>query len=229
MIVLQKLTVALVLVCVAQMVLVANGEKDKEGKKKKKEGDKTLPDTKQRHHKSQADKSLKGKFASKDKKTQCSWAASAGDTTSLRVSCQKEEATLSCEYTAKPAACPESVANPKAFWKQIAKALRKEKQLCKDGTGLIKAGMCKKAPKEAHFRLSAPAAAAAAAAAAAQHPAQKSPGPGRADSATPQPAITARKDCLENIEKKKAAEEYCSGSWSSLCSFFISMVDNEDC
>nr|XP_015199392.1 PREDICTED: fibroblast growth factor-binding protein 1 isoform X1 [Lepisosteus oculatus] len=227
----KSFALVLVLACIAQMVLVAECEKKEEGRKRKKEG-KEKPaqpekqpsaptDKSERGQKAQAGKVMKGKFPTKDKAL-CTWLATGGDVSTLSVNCGKGDASLACEYTAKPSACPQFASNPKSYWKQITRALKKQKNLCKDATALIKAGMCKKAPKDAHFKLSPSTSSQA------EETLSKTK-ESRAKTTTGGPSATGKKNCPENTDQKKVAEEYCSETWSSLCNFFISMVQSEDC
>ncbi|XP_030646325.1 fibroblast growth factor-binding protein 1 [Chanos chanos] len=151
---------------------------------------------------------FKGRF-SKDK-AQCTWVATGEDVFVLGVNCKKETESFDCEYVAKPNACPQYASKSKTYWKQIARSLKKQKRLCHDATSLVRAGMCRKAPNDAHFKLNvAPS----------------------AQVANPQSQSTqsSSKLCPERVDRQRLAAEYCSSSWSSLCTFFFSMIENEDC
>ncbi|XP_040002580.1 fibroblast growth factor-binding protein 1-like [Xiphias gladius] len=169
----------------------------------------------------------RGKFSLKDK-MQCTWGArQAGDEVRLSVDCESPEARvkggvtdLRCEYAAKPQSCPGYRSDPKGFWKQVARALKRlQGKVCKDERALAKAGMCKRAPRDAHFKLDA---ASSVSSAQSGEPEVPPPLPPRATSAGA-PACAGRAD------RRKTAEEYCSSSWASVCSFFLSMLQNDDC
>jgi len=162
---------------------------------------------------------VKGRFTAKDK-SQCTWVATTGvhDLLTLGVTCKKgNNKSYTCEYVAKPAAsCPQHVSNVKLYWKQIARALSKQKKLCQDTGALVKAGMCRRAPEDAHFRLN------------------HAPPPRRTvittSSTTPSPQRPAglKKAC--KTDSRTLAQEHCNGSWSSFCVFLFSMVQPDgDC
>lgn len=150
---------------------------------------------------------MKGKMATKDK-SECTWVATGNDLFTLGVTCRKEGGTVSCEYVARPSVCRQYASNVKLYWKQISRALQKQKGLCEDSSALVKAGMCRRAARDAHFRL--------------QHPQRKAAPP-----PTPRPAPRAVGSCKH--QNKKLAEEYCNSSWSSVCTFFFTMVQDYDC
>lgn len=159
-----------------------------------------------RHPRSVSPQPIKGKMVTKDK-SQCTWAATGEDLFVLSVTCRKDDRIFSCEYVARPTSCPQYRANVQLFWKQIARALKKQKKLCQDGGALVRTGVCRQAPREAHFRLSQ----------------RKDASP----SSPPPAAPTAVKSCQP--ENRKLAEEYCNTSWMSFCTFFFTMVQNGDC
>ncbi|XP_040028715.2 fibroblast growth factor-binding protein 1 isoform X1 [Gasterosteus aculeatus] len=148
---------------------------------------------------------LKGKMVVKDK-SECTWAATGEDTFVLGVSCRKRGRSFGCEYVARPAACPQYASNVDLYWKQIARALRKQRSAC--GAARVTAGVCRRAPADAHFRP------------------RKAPGnPIRPPA--PGPAPKGAKSCVPG--NRKLAEEHCNESWSSFCTFFFTMVQDYDC
>uniref|UniRef100_A0A8C5CZD8 Fibroblast growth factor binding protein 1b n=1 Tax=Gadus morhua TaxID=8049 RepID=A0A8C5CZD8_GADMO len=157
----------------------------------------------------------KGKFSTKNS-LQCTWASKKErDVVKLRISCENSEEAPArdgvssmkvCEYVGKPARCPAYISNPAGFWKQVSRTLKKmEGQLCKDTRAMVRASMCKRAPREVHFKLG--------------------PGGPRADHET----TTMRASQCTPVNKANRGEEYCSGPWSSVCSFFFSMLDSAEC
>uniref|UniRef100_A0A9J7XB38 Fibroblast growth factor binding protein 1a n=1 Tax=Cyprinus carpio carpio TaxID=630221 RepID=A0A9J7XB38_CYPCA len=150
---------------------------------------------------------LKGRFSLKDG-ARCSWrAARGGDAFVLRVTCKNGAKTFGCEYVAEPTACEQYTSNTKAYWKQIARSLKKQRRLCRDSTAMVKAGMCRSAPADAHFRLKDT----------------------RPSSRVPLPPTAGNNHCPERIERLKEAEEHCSRAWSSLCAFVFLMLENDEC
>uniref|UniRef100_A0A8D3A808 Fibroblast growth factor binding protein 1a n=1 Tax=Scophthalmus maximus TaxID=52904 RepID=A0A8D3A808_SCOMX len=141
---------------------------------------------------------IKGKLVTKDK-SECTWAAAGDDLLVLGATCRKGGASVSCEYVARPSLCPRYASNVELYWKQIARALKKQRNLCRDSKPLVRAGMCRGA---ARGRTTAPP-------------------------RSPPTAAAAAKSCQPG--NKKLAEEYCSDSWSSFCTFFFTMVKDDDC
>ncbi|XP_051505850.1 fibroblast growth factor-binding protein 1-like [Myxocyprinus asiaticus] len=149
----------------------------------------------------------RGRFSLKDR-AQCMWVAAAeGDASVLGVTCKNGAKSFDCEYVAKPTACQQYVSNAKAYWKQIARALKKKKGLCRDSTALIRAGMCRKAPKDAHFRLKDT----------------------RSSSHLSSPPPAGTNLCPDRIDRLKLADEYCTSSWSPMCTFLFLMFENDEC
>ncbi|RVE76066.1 hypothetical protein OJAV_G00005000 [Oryzias javanicus] len=157
--------------------------------------------------------------------TRCRWnARNAEVAVILRVTCSLvgTNNTTSCQYiAAKPESCPGYLSDPEGFWKQLNLAVRRMKgKLCEDKRARIKVGMCKNAPRDAHFKLDARGSPTA------TQPRE----PGKA---TVPPALrttsTAPTVCAKRADHSKTAEEYCGSSWTSLCAFFFSMLQSEDC
>ncbi|XP_066505997.1 fibroblast growth factor-binding protein 1 [Hoplias malabaricus] len=145
----------------------------------------------------------KGRFTNEEK-MQCSWEAIGDQTLILSIRCSKENQSIHCEYTANPGLCPQFQSSAAKFWKQISRSLKKQKKLCQDPKALIKASVCKNTGKESHFSL-------------------------KTSANTQRPQQPSEKDCRGLSNGQKLAKEYCSSSWSSVCAFFFTMVENEDC
>ncbi|XP_021417112.2 fibroblast growth factor-binding protein 1 [Oncorhynchus mykiss] len=220
---LTNLAVLLVISCISQEFMVAKCQGSKKsGMKEKEKGEPidreqpkpSVPSPANKDSSPRGKGVFKGKFSTKDQ-TQCTWVATGDDAFVLDVNCKKGETSFDCKYVAKPATCPGYESNAKAYWKQITRALKKQKKLCLDSTALIKAGMCRKAPKEAHFKLN-------------NTPRDVVvPRTTIQTHSSPYVSPSGAKSCT--VDKKRLAEEYCAGSWSSLCTFFFSMVQNDDC
>ncbi|XP_075705462.1 fibroblast growth factor-binding protein 1 [Rhinoderma darwinii] len=225
------LTVATLLI--SQMLLV-EGNKQKGGKKDKEEtaNQKQRGEGKEEKQKSPTRNGEKergskggkgspqGKFLSKDK-TNCIWSVSGSEI--LNVECTKGETKVSCAYGGNPAACPNYIANQKLYWKQIIRALKKQNNICQDQKAVLKSKECKKGPPEAHLSYLLPSVPGPHH----EHKVQEEPRP-----TTKVDIIEAKKDCVEDedvVERQRLAKEYCGDSWSSLCSFFFSMVQDKSC
>lgn len=161
-----------------------------------------------------------GKFSTKDR-TQCTWSAKdVGDDVRLLVKCENpEERTAggSCEYTGKPQRCPGYRSDPRGFWKQVGRALKRlQGRACRDRSALVRTGMCKRAPRDAHFKLD---------------PSTSRTSSQAEDVRAPQPTQPPRGPtaCTGRAHHRKTAAEHCGSSWASVCTFFLSMLQSEDC
>lgn len=201
-------TILLVLACISHQLMLSSCQKSQGRRGKVDRGqDKSKGIKVSRQPKSVTPQPIKGKMVSKDK-SECTWAATGDDLFTLSVTCKKGDRSFSCVYVARPAVCPEYVSNDSRYWQQIRRALKKQKNFCRDSKTMIKAGMCRRAAIDANFRL---------------HNAARIPAPPSA----PRPASTGVKSCQS--DNKKLADEYCKDSWSSFCTFFFTMVHDGDC
>ncbi|XP_005727055.1 fibroblast growth factor-binding protein 1 [Pundamilia nyererei] len=172
----------------------------------------------------------RGKFSTKER-MQCTWVASeVRDAVQLLVKCENPEARvtggiadLRCEYNAKPRGCPGYLSEPLNFWKQVARALKRlQGKVCKDERALVRAGMCKRAPRSAHFKLDISSSRVSAQSG---DPGTQPPSPPPSSHST----STATTACMRRrADHGKTAEEYCGSSWASVCSFFLSMMQSEE-
>ncbi|MED6264451.1 hypothetical protein CHARACLAT_015086 [Characodon lateralis] len=151
---------------------------------------------------------VRDKLVTKDG-SQCTWTATDDDPSFLFINCIKGEMSFDCTYTARPALCLQYASNTVLYWKQITRALKKQINLCHNESALVRAGMCKQAPRDAHFRL-----------AGAKMKVTPSP-------YIPPPPNKAVKSCLP--KNKKLSKHFCGDPWSSFCTFFSTMVNNYDC
>ncbi len=191
--------VALVLIfaCIVQQFAQVDSLRDR-GRRAQTEG-------KRRGQRNQS--GLKGRFSLKDG-ARCSWSAVRGDDAFvLGVTCKNGAKTFGCEYAAKPTACQQYASDTNAYWKQISRSLKKQRRLCRDSTAMVKAGMCRSAPADAHFRLKDT----------------------RPSSRAPLPTTAGNTHCPDRIERLRVAEENCSSAWSSLCTFLFLMLENDEC
>ncbi|XP_037531525.1 fibroblast growth factor-binding protein 1 [Nematolebias whitei] len=149
-----------------------------------------------------------GDWVTRDK-SECTWTATGEAVVTLNITCKNRDRSFSCEYAARPSVCPQYASSKELFWAQISRALKKQKNICQDHGGLVRAGVCKRAGREAHFRLGAA-------------PKIKS-----ASSSIPPFTTKAVKSCQP--DNRKLAEQLCSHSWSSFCTFLFTMVKDSDC
>ncbi|NP_001087917.1 fibroblast growth factor binding protein 1 S homeolog precursor [Xenopus laevis] len=203
-------------------ILLVEGNKEREGKKErgKTKGDKkTEADAPQgKGGRSKGGKgSHQGKFVSKEN-ANCTWAVTETQSVALKIDCKKEGSSFSCTFGGNPASCPKYTGNEKSYWKQISRALKKQKKICQDPKAVLKSKECKKGPQEAHLRYLS------------------------SDSLVPEntekePAVQVKemeagKDCEEDAdpaERQRIVAEYCGHSWGSFCNFFLSMLQSKSC
>ncbi|XP_044220621.1 fibroblast growth factor-binding protein 1 [Thunnus albacares] len=205
---LTNFTILLVLACISYQLMLCSCQKSQGRRGRVDRGqDRNRGIKLSRQPKSFSPQPIKGKMVTKDK-SECTWAATGEDLFTLSVTCRKGDRSFSCDYVARPAVCPQYASNVRLYWKQIARALKKQKNLCQDSKALIRAGMCRRAARDANFRL---------------HNAPRM----TALPSTPQPAPRAVKSCQP--DNKKLADEYCNNSWSSFCTLFFTMVQDGDC
>ncbi|XP_041952592.1 fibroblast growth factor-binding protein 1 [Alosa alosa] len=223
----RNLVLLFLLACIAQHVSEAGSDKGREKKGKTDGVDSSSGSRTPRGN----DNVPKGKFTTKDK-AQCTWKAEGTDTYIMTITCKKGKKSSECTYTARPDTCPGYSGNTKGYWKQIARDLKKQKKLCQDPGALIKAGMCKRAPQDAHFKLED----ATPNVDLTKVVEQRKPVDGKEQVSTSTKRTTTvsapvgAKDtsCTERVDHKKLAEEKC-GSWASLCNFLFTIVQSGDC
>ncbi|XP_062333364.1 fibroblast growth factor-binding protein 1-like [Osmerus eperlanus] len=237
MLFLRTLALWLFVACLAQQVLVSIGKGDGKGRKGKGGSEKSEQSPNAAPSRTER-AATKGKFSTKDK-LQCTWAVRGKETVTLAVTCKNPEAQvtgglteLRCDYNAKPTTCPGFGTNPAGYWKQVARALKKlQRKLCQDERALVKAGMCKRATPDAHFKLDIGSIHSAARQPSDTVSPQKIPRTNAMATTTTTPPVRHSKgsSCTERVDQQKLAEEYCSNSWASLCTFFFSMLQSGDC
>ncbi|KAK5865707.1 hypothetical protein PBY51_019955 [Eleginops maclovinus] len=166
-------------------------------------------------------------------KMQCSWRAKdAGDAVKLLVKCEDPESLstggvsdITCEYNGRAQNCPGYKNNNKVFWKQVARAFKKMKgKVCLDESVLVRAAICKRAPRDAHFKLDLKS----------KVTVSSNGEPETHVLPPPQPRTTVAAPgtptaCTVRANNRKTAEENCSGAWASVCNFFLTMLQSEDC
>ncbi|XP_072476408.1 fibroblast growth factor-binding protein 1 [Notamacropus eugenii] len=226
-----------ILLLVSQLLLV-DGEKQKKRKSgRDSKGEwKQLgsPEKNERGQKAKGGKNLpRGRFSIQEN-VSCTWAVAEKEGVTLKVQCKGQETQFECTYTGNPSSCPLFAGNEKAYWKQIGRALRKQKNLCADPKSVLKSRVCKKGAKETHLKMVDSTI---------QNRSQDKKGrkdpqipastvrPAAQTIQPPSPPLTTQK-CVEDseaINQRKIAEEYCGYTWSSLCTFLLSMLQDKTC
>ncbi|NXG90362.1 FGFP1 protein, partial [Stercorarius parasiticus] len=228
-----------VLILVSQMLL-ANCERQKERKKGRQGiegGGKKQTESNQENEKGRKSKegkaSPKGKFKTKEN-AECTWAVTDMNAATLHVECKHGDSKFWCEFSGDPSTCPQYAANQKSYWKQVSRSLKKQKEICQDPKSVLKSKVCRKGPRNAHFKLT-------------RSSLLTSVGPAKVNTvhdteevaqAPAATSVTEKKqehhpqNCVEDIDyidQKKVAEEYCPESLLSFCNFFITMVQDKKC
>ncbi|XP_003465119.1 fibroblast growth factor-binding protein 1 [Cavia porcellus] len=185
-----------------------------------------------------------GKFVSRDQGASCTWTTAAQEPgVALRVECTQAQHRLSCVFAGNPTECLKHHSE-KIYWKQITRMLHRQKNICRDSKSVLKTKVCRKKFPESNLKLANstvledmkvrkvesklfPL----------EHPNIKeasSKEPHQAiEEVSSTPAVTKTDpECLDDPDvetQRKTALEFCGESWSSLCTFFLSMFQATYC
>ncbi|XP_019065813.1 fibroblast growth factor-binding protein 1 [Fukomys damarensis] len=214
------------------------------------DGDSSVPlDQAQDKQRSRTSKSTtRGNFVSKDQGASCTWAMTEQRLgTALRVECTQAQHKFSCVFDGNPTECLQRHSQ-KVYWKQIARTLRKQKNICGDSKNVLKAKVCKKNFPESNLRLlsstvleSMGPREGAPKLSPVEHPIVKGT-PSKEShktkediSSTPavSKAVTTRDPkCLDDPDmemQRKTALDFCGESWTSLCTFLLNIFQGSSC
>ncbi|KAL1791054.1 Fibroblast growth factor-binding 1 [Sigmodon hispidus] len=212
------------------------------------EGTSTLLGKAQNNQRNRTSKSTtNGKFVTKDQAT-CKWAVTEEVVgVSLKVQCTKADHDFSCVFAGDPTDCLKQN-NDQIYWKQIARTLRKQKNICGNPESVLKSRVCKKKFPESNLKLvnanaggkTKPSKEKAAVPTTEYSKVQDASSvepdkvkEGTAPSSNVTQTMTIKDlECLEDpdvLNQRKIALEFCGESWSSLCKFFLNMLQSTSC
>ncbi|KAM6150612.1 fibroblast growth factor-binding protein 1 [Erethizon dorsatum] len=213
------------------------------------DGDSSVLDKAQSKQRSRTSKSTtNGKFVSRDQGASCKWAMTEQELgIALRVECTQAQRKFSCVFAGNPTECLKRHSE-KVYWKQIARTLRKQKNICGDLKDVLKAKVCKKNFPESNLKLASSTmlenmkrGKAESTLSPTEHPnykgaSSKEPHEAKEDvSSTPavtKAATTQDSKCVDDPDvemQRKMALDFCGESWSSLCTFFLNMFQATSC
>ncbi|XP_038601879.1 fibroblast growth factor-binding protein 1 [Tachyglossus aculeatus] len=232
----QSIALFSILLLVSQLLFV-EGEKRKErkngreGKMEKQQAGSAGP-----HEKGQTSRGEKGfpkgKFSTKDK-ADCTWAVTQQDATStLTVECKRGNSVFGCAYAGNPSSCPQFKGNEKPYWKQISRVLRKQKGICQDPGSVLKSWLCKKGSSGAALKMVNSTLSKSESGS--EDKSEQGGLGGTIPTARAENRAVAEgtPNCEEDediINQRKVVDEYCGHSWSSLCRFFLTMLQDNTC
>ncbi|XP_059131812.1 fibroblast growth factor-binding protein 1 isoform X1 [Peromyscus eremicus] len=202
----------------------------------------------QNKQRSRASKSMThGKFVTKDHAT-CRWAVTEEELgVNVNVQCTQADREFSCVFAGDPTGCLKHDKD-QIYWKQIARTLRKQKDICGNSKNVLKTRVCRKKFPESNLKLVNPSAHGnmkprkeKAEVSSREHnkvqeASTMEPNKVKGDTA-PHPAVTQTgsikdPECLEDpdvLNQRKVALEFCGESWSSFCRFFLNMLQATSC
>ncbi|XP_039097468.1 fibroblast growth factor-binding protein 1 isoform X2 [Hyaena hyaena] len=224
----HSLTLLLFLLLAAQVSLVKSKKEAKNRRVSKGTTDKlhTLGETQIKPPKHLTE----GKFVTQDH-AKCRWVATEQEKgIALKVECTRRDNKFSCVFKGNPTSCLES--NKNVYWKQIVRNLRSQKVLCGDAKTILKTRVCRKKFPESNLKLVNSTLVWN------KKPSQEELSikeqimtKENIPSEETQTIVTSDPKCAEDPDliKQKVALDFCGESWSSVCRFFITMIQDDSC
>ncbi|XP_004624610.1 fibroblast growth factor-binding protein 1 [Octodon degus] len=193
-------------------------------------------------------KSKTNMFVSRDKGANCTWVETKQELgTALLVECTGMQQQFSCVFAGNPAECLQHNGG-NVYWKQIIRALRKQKNICGDWKSVLKAKVCRKGFPQANLKLKSSTLLEN------TKPRKGKPKPSPTEHpniegasskelhkpkedvfstlAVTKTVTTQGPECLNDRDvemQRKMALDFCGESWTSLCTFFLNMFQATSC
>ncbi|XP_066240795.1 fibroblast growth factor-binding protein 1-like [Saccopteryx leptura] len=231
----------------ATQVLLMEGKKEGKNRRVSKatntKTDTGKPEVEQR---SQPPKHLtKGKFVTQDQ-ADCRWVVTEKEEgIVLKVDCSRQDDKFSCSYAGNPTSCLE-MNKHSAYWKQIGRSLRSQKVICGDPKSLLKTRVCRKKFPESNLQL-------VSSTLFMKEPTQEPMEPSAREQSVANEVSLMEPNKVKEVTisspaeskatgsndpecddpdvmtQKKAALDFCGETWSSVCKFFLTMMQGDSC